>query len=483
LLKYKMLIGGELVEAESGKTFPVINPATGEEFDRIPLGDKKEVDKAVAAARKAFPSWSQRPVQMRAEALRKIAAAIREKAPELINLDCLNHGTPINSARFETMAASFSFEGRAALGQSLELKGLDLDNGLAYIQRQPFGVCALIIPWNGPLMPAADKMSSALIMGNTCVLKPPSIDSATCLVLGEIIAKLSDVIPPGVVNIITGSGEVAGNALASHPDINMVSFTGSSETGKSIMTAAGKTVKKLCLELGGKNPFIVMEDADIDAAAAQGVRAQTQNSGQVCVSPGRYYVHEKVHDEFVAKYIAAAKKVTVGDPMKPDTMIGPVVSEHHRNSIESHIKSAIDAGAKLALGQLSPLPKPLDKGYYVLPTVITGVTPEMKVYREEIFGPVACIIKYSDKDDVIAMANDNTYGLSASVWTKDLEKGIKAAHSIQAGIIWVNTHMGMMGLPGGGVKESGIGKEVPEEYCQKNSIYVKFQGGMPPLPF
>jgi acyl-CoA reductase-like NAD-dependent aldehyde dehydrogenase len=480
--KYKMLIGGELVEAKSGKTFPVINPATGEEFDRIPMGDQREVDKAVAAARKAFLGWSRTPIQRRAEALRKIAAAIREKAEELTRLDCLNHGTPISSARFGTMAASFNFERAAALSQSLDLKGLDLDYGLAYIHRQPFGVCALITPWNGPLMIAADKMSSALIMGNTCVLKPPSIDSATSLVLGEIIAGLSDVIPSGVVNIITGSGEVAGNALASHPGINMVSFTGSSEAGKSIMTAAGKTVKKLCLELGGKNPFIVMEDANIDAAADEGVRAQTENTGQVCVSPGRYYVHEKVHDEFVAKYIAGAKKVTVGDPFNPGNKMGPVVSEHHRNSIEAHIKSAIDAGAKLALGQLSPLPKPLDKGYYVLPTVITGVTPEMRVYREEIFGPVACIIKYSAKDDVVAMANDNNYGLAASVWTKDIEKGIKAAHSIESGMVWVNAHMFMMGLPGGGVKESGIGKEIPDEYCQKNSIYVRFamQGGMSP---
>jgi acyl-CoA reductase-like NAD-dependent aldehyde dehydrogenase len=242
------------------------------------------------------------------------------------------------------------------------------------------------------------------------------------------------------------------------------------------MSAASRTVKRLTLELGGKNPFIVMEDANIDSAAKVGVSAQTDITGQVCISPGRYYVHEKVHDEFVEKYIAAAKKVTVGDPFDQNTQMGPVVSEYHRNSIEAHIRSAIDEGAKLALGKLSPLPKPLDKGYYVLPTVLTGVTPKMKVYREEIFGPVACIIKYFDKDDVIAMANDNTYGLSGSVWTRDIVKGIKTAHAIQAGVVWVNQHMGMSGLPQGGVKESGIGKEGGsrglDEYCEMNSIYI-----------
>jgi acyl-CoA reductase-like NAD-dependent aldehyde dehydrogenase len=475
---YKMLINGHLVEAESGKTIPAVNRATGEEFARVPQGDQKEVNKAVAAACKAFPIWSQTPVQQRAQALQKFGAAIREKAEDLVKLDCLNHGSPINKSRNWVMGASFTFDQIAMQGQSLWTDSLDLgDTGLAYMHRQPIGVCALITPWNMPLNTASTKLASALIMGNTCVVKPSSVNAVTTLVLGEIIAGLSDVIPPGVVNVITGSGDVVGNALSSHPDIGMISFTGSSEVGKSIMTAAGKTVKRLALELGGKNPFIVMEDANIDHAAMVGAMVQAENSGQICVSPGRYYVHEKVYDEFVAKYIAAAKNINVGDPMNPATQMGPVVSEHQRNSIEAHIRSAIKAGAKLALGQLSPLSKPLDKGYYVMPAVLTGVTPAMKVYYEEIFGPVAVIIKYSDKDDVIKMANDNKYGLSCSVWTKDIKKGIKVAHAIQAGTIWINDHMGFFGLlPMGGVKESGIGKEGSnkglDEYCAMNAIYV-----------
>lgn len=475
---FKMLINGKLVKAGSGETIPAINPATGEEFARIPEGNEKEVDMAVAAAQEALPAWSQMPVQQRTQALQKLGVAIRERAEDLAKLDTLNHGSPIVKSRNWVMGTSFTFDEIAMQGQSVWADSLDLgDIGLAYIHRQPIGICALITPWNMPLNVLATKLASALIMGNTCVVKPSSINAATTLMLGEIIAGMADMLPAGVVNIITGSGEVAGNALASHPAIGMISFTGSSEVGKSIMAAASKTIKRLALELGGKNPFIVMGDADIDHAAMVGAIVQTENSGQICVSPGRYYVHESVHDEFVNKYIAAANKITVGDPSDPGTQMGPVVSKHHRDSIEDYIRSAIKAGAKMALGQLGPLPRPLDKGYYIKPTVLTGVTPGMKVYSEEIFGPVAVIIKYSDKDDVIKMANDSKYGLSGSVWTKDIKKGIKMAHAIQAGTVWVNDHMGFHGLlPMGGVKESGIGKEGSnkglDEYCEMNSIYV-----------
>jgi acyl-CoA reductase-like NAD-dependent aldehyde dehydrogenase len=473
LSDYKMLINGKLVEAESGKTFPVINPATGKEFATIALGGKKEVDLAVAAAKKAFPAWSKKPMMERAEALRRIAAGMRARLEDIARLDCLNHGTPIQGARGWTMGALFGLERAGAQAQALHEESADQENRyVAYVRRVPIGVCGLITPWNVPLIMATGKLAPAMIMGNTCVIKPPSIDSATTLLMGEIIAGLSDIIGPGVINIITGPGGVTGNALASHPDVGMISFTGSCETGKSIMAAASSNIKKIALELGGKNPFIVMEDADIDAAANLGVNVQTNNSGQICVSPGRYYVHEKVHDEFVAKYIAAAKKVTVGDPLIETTRMGPLVSEEHRNKVEEHIRAAINEGATMALGKLSPLPKPLDKGFYVMPTVLTGITPKMKIYREEVFGPVACIIKYSDKDDVVGMANDNTFGLGASVWTKDMAKGARIAHSLEAGNVWINDHMVMAGLPFGGIKESGLGKDSIEEYCDTKSIYM-----------
>jgi len=476
---YKMLINGELVEAESGNSILVVNPATEEEFATVAGGSSAEVDKAVAAAKNAFPVWSQTPIQQRADALRKVAAAIRAKVEDLAMLDCLNHGTPIMQARGMTMGEAANFEKAADDSKVLWSESVDLENGnLAYTHRQPIGIVAVITPWNVPLMIGTDKLAQALVTGNTCILKPPSIDSATSLVLGEILAELSDMIPPGVVNIVIGPGEETGHAIAAHPDVRMIGFTGGTEAGKSIMRAAGVNVKRLNLELGGKNPFIVMEDADIDLTARMGVMAQANNTGQVCTSPGRYYIHEKVYDEFLEKYIAEAKKVIVGDPLDKATQMGPVVSKVHRDSIEAHIRSALDEGAKMELGQLSPLPAPLDKGYYVKFAVLTGITPQMRVYREEIFGPVACFIKYSDKDDVIAMANDNTYGLSGTIWTRDIAKGIKAAHRLQAGNVWINQNSGIANrhLPSGGVKESGLGKDRGRNgldvYCEVNAIYV-----------
>jgi len=482
---YKMLIGGELVEAESGKTFPVMNPANGEQFATIPLGDRKDIEKAVAAAKKAFPGWSQVPTQARADALRQLAAGLRARMEEIIKLEIQNHGTLAPVARGMMMGVPATLERVAAASQSLwEESSSDMMSNrgsIAFIHREPIGICALITPWNVPLMQAVSKLAPAMVMGNTCVIKPPSIDSATTLILGEIIAKLSNIIPPGVVNIITGPGGVTGNALAVHPDIARIDFTGSSETAKAIMAAAAGTLKRLSLEAGGKNPFIVMEDADIDHAAMTAVMGQTANSGQICISPGRYLVHEIVHDEFVEKWVAAARAVTVGDPMDPAARMGPLVSGEHRDRVEGYIQSAIQEGAKMVTGQTGLLPKPLDKGYYVLPTLFTGVTPNMKVYREEIFGPVACITKYSDRNDVAAMANDNNLGLSASIWTRDLAKGIRTAYQVQAGTIYVNDNMVMGALHFGGVKESGLGKEGGQrgfdEYCEMKAVYVNIVEG------
>jgi acyl-CoA reductase-like NAD-dependent aldehyde dehydrogenase len=284
--------------------------------------------------------------------------------------------------------------------------------------------------------------------------------------------------PPGVVNIITGPGSTMGEALSSHPGVNLIAFTGSSETGKAIMASASRTVKHLTLELGGKNPVIVLEDADVDAAVDGTVFASYSNAGQICASPGRYYVHEKIYDEFVEKFVAAASKIVVGDPNDERTQMGPVVSAERRNSIEAHIKSGIEEGAKLALGGKRPTKPPLNKGYFVMPTVFTHVGQNMRIAREEIFGPVACIMeKFSSEEKVIELANDNVYGLSASVWTKNTAKGIRMANEIQAGWVWINEHLLIaLGLPWGGWKDSGIGRDnsmhAIDEYTQMKVIYT-----------
>jgi acyl-CoA reductase-like NAD-dependent aldehyde dehydrogenase len=331
---------------------------------------------------------------------------------------------------------------------------------LIYLQREPVGVVAIITPWNLPLLMIFQKLGPALALGNTCVIKPPSINSLTALKLAEIIEKLE--LPPGTVNVITGPGGTVGEALAAHHDVDMVAFTGSSETGKAIMSLASGTVKRLQLELGGKNPAIILDDADVNAAANAMAKQQTNNSGQICGSPGRFYVHEKVYDEFLEKFTVAMKKFVMGDPLDPKTELGPLVSAQHRDRVEGYIQSAIDEGAKVILGGKRPTTPPMNKGYYVLPTIITGITPKMKVAREEIFGPVACFMQpFKSDEEVIALANDNVYGLTSWVWTTDMARGMRFANQIQAGTVGLGQGRGGGGpeFPWGGFKESGIGKE------------------------
>ncbi len=475
MLTPKMWIGNKWVDAASGKTYKVVNPATEEEIAQVPLADKGDVDKAVAAAKKALPVWSKKSQDERTEIINKIAATMREFGPELAKLDVLDHGTPAKMAFGMSMGGAKQLEwaGQAARAMMGEYIPSSRAKTLFWLKREPIGVCALIIPWNGPLAMLITKMSQALAVGNTCVIKPPSIDSLTSLKFAEILEKCG--LPEGTVNIITGPGGTVGEAMASHPDVGMVSFTGSCETGKRIMELASKTVKRVSLELGGKNPYIVLADADLDLAVNCAVRCTQMNSGMVCASPGRYYLQEKVHDEFVERYIEGAKKWVVGDPNDEKTMMGPVVSAEHREHIERLVKKGVEEGAKLVLGGKRPTQPPLNKGYYVVPTAFTGITPNMTIYREEIFGPVACFIKYSDEDKVIEMANDNTFGLCASVWTKNAAKGIRFANEINAGAVWINDHM-IIGneLPWGGAKESGFGKENHnmglEEYTQMKLI-------------
>ena len=457
--QYKMYINGKWVEAESGKMYDIINPATEEIIARVPLGDRQDVDKAVAAARTAFPVWSNKTQDERFQILFDIAASVREHAPELAPLEVMEHGTPIGmaSGMYYGIASDIEWVPQVCKGLWGDYLPTSQTNTRFFLKREPIGVCGLIIPWNGPFVVAAGMTVPALAMGNTCVIKPPSVNALTILKFAEILDKH---LPPGTVNVVTGPGSTAGEALAAHPGTGMISFTGSCEVGKRIMELGSKTVKRLNLELGGKNPFIVLEDADIDLAVAKAVPAQQWNTGMICASPGRYYVHEKIHDEFVKKYVENAKTWTVGDPKDEKTMMGPVVSAAHRDHIEYYIKKGVEEGAKLVLGGQRPTEPPLDKGYFVMPTVFTDVTQNMTIAREEIFGPVACIIKFSDEDDVIEMANDTTFGLCASVWTTNVPKGIKFADAIVAGTVWINDHL-IIGneLPWGGFKESGIGKD------------------------
>jgi acyl-CoA reductase-like NAD-dependent aldehyde dehydrogenase len=348
------------------------------------------------------------------------------------------------------------------------------------MQREPVGVCALIIPWNVPLVMIASKMGAALAVGNTCVVKPPSIDSLAALKLIDLLEDAD--LPPGAVNIVTGPGGSVGKALAIHPGVDLISFTGSSETGKAIMANASRATKRLVMELGGKNPYIVLADADVKAAADKAAFCTQLNSGQVCASPGRYYVHESIHDEFVSEYVAAAGKLPVGDPFGDKTFMGPLVSADHRDKVEGYIRAGVEEGATLVLGGQRPTEAPLNRGYFVMPTAFTDVTLDMKIAREEIFGPVACIMRFSSEEDVVASANDNVYGLCASVWTKDIVKALNMANKLRAGTVYINDHITISpDMPWGGFRESGFGKENAlvglHEYTQLKLVALELTTG------
>jgi betaine-aldehyde dehydrogenase len=476
MLKYKMLIGGKWLEALSGKTYWAINPATGEEAAEIPLAGSEDIDRAVEAAQQAFPIWSKKSQAERSDLVWKMAGLLKKHEEEINRIEVLDHGTPIKLARIQRYISSMNLEYAAQASRTLMGRALPYSsNTMSSIQRQPIGVCALIIPWNSPLMMVTSKMGACLATGNTCIIKPSAIDSMVTLKLAEILSELD--IPAGVINVVTGPGGTVGEALAAHPGVSFISFTGSSETGKRIMSVASGTLKRTQMELGGKNPFIVLEDAEIKKAAQRGVASSCNNTGMVCASPGRYYVHQRIYDEFIQEYLQGMKKIKVGDPWDEQTDMGPVVSAEHRERVEGYIRSGVEEGAKLLLGGKRPDQPPLDKGYFVMPAVFSEVRPHMKIYCEEIFGPVACFTRFSSDDEVIEMANDNIYGLCASVWTQDTARGMRLVDRINAGVVAINSDRFVSSeTPWGGFKESGFGKENSvyglEEYTQLKLLVI-----------
>lgn len=449
----KMWIDGQWVDAESGKTFSTVNVTTGEPLGTAPLADKADVDKAIAAARRALPSWAEVPPSKRGAIVSSIGEKIKKHAKEMAHLDALEHGLPEHIAIGPTMGAAGNFEQAGAYSRHLEGHAIPSNNDRMYcLERVPVGVCALITPWNMPFFLMAQKVALSIAAGNTCVLKVPSINAITSLKFAEILAEVEG-LPKGVVNIITGPGSTIGTYMAEHPDVDCVGFTGSTETGVDIMKAAAPTLKKLVMELGGKNPAIIFPDANLDHAVEILAHHQFHNCGQACGSPGRYYIHESVYDAFLEKYLNHAKHLVVGDPLDPKTDMGPLVSKEHFNKIMYYIESGIKEGATLLLGG-----KPLDNGNFIPPTVFTDVTPDMKIYREEIFGPVAVMMKWNDEDEVMRLANDNTYGLTASIWTKNIAHALKLGKKLTVGTFSVNAHNFIAAeAPWGGVRQSGVG--------------------------
>jgi phenylacetaldehyde dehydrogenase len=461
-----MLIDGKIVQAASGKTFPVYNPATGTVIANVPEGDKADVDLAVAAARRAFDDgvWAKVGPSGRGKMLWKLADLLERDLEEFAELESIDNGKPYAVARVADLPLAVDMF-RYMAGWATKISGTQLPLSLpgeylSYTVREPVGVVGQIIPWNFPLLMAAWKLAPALAAGCTVVLKAAEQTPMAALRLGELIQEAG--FPAGVVNILTGFGETAGAALAAHPDVDKVAFTGSTEVGKLIVQAATGNLKKVSLELGGKSPAIILPDADLDLAIAGAANAIFFNHGQCCCAGSRLYAHKSVYDKVVSGVADIAGKIKVGPGLDPLTEMGPLVSDEQFTRVTGFIEDGRREGAHVATGgnRVGNL------GYFVAPTVLEKTTPDMKVIREEIFGPVVCATPFDDNDlDVIAKrANDTIYGLAASVWTKNGGTAHKLASRIRSGTVWINCHNVFdASLPFGGYKQSGWGREMGAE--------------------
>jgi phenylacetaldehyde dehydrogenase len=472
----KLLIGGKWIAAKSGKTFESINPANEEVLGRVAEGDRADVDEAVRAARKAFETgmWHSMGPHQRARYLFTIADLVEAHREELAELVTLDNGKPIGESIIEVGRTADTFRYYAGWATKFYGETNPSDPGIFnYTLREPIGVCGQIIPWNGPLATISWKIAPALAFGNTLVLKPAEQTPLPAIRLGELICEAG--LPDGVVNIVTGFGPTAGGAIAAHPEIDKVAFTGSTEVGKLILQASTGNLKRVSLELGGKSPNVIFPDAPMEQAVALSATGVFRNQGQVCCAATRMFVQERIYDEFAERISAKANEINLGQPLNPATTMGPLVSSEQHERVLGYLKLAHDEGAKAKAGGERG---PQAKGYFVKPTIYTEVKNEMRIAREEIFGPVAVLIPFKDEDDAILQGNDTTYGLGAGVWTQDVSRAHKVARALKAGSVWVNCY-GIIDpiSPFGGYKESGFGRELGrhsiELYTQIKSVYVK----------
>lgn len=475
----KMLIDGKWVEAQSGKAFETRNPATDEVLAKIPEGGKADVDKAVAAARRAFEQgpWRKMSASERARCLYKLADLIEQRSDEFAQLETLDNGKPIKESRFIDVPATVDVF-RYYAGWATKIEGETINansNFFTYTLREPVGVVGQIIPWNFPMLMVAWKLGPALACGNALVLKPAEQTPLSALYIGELAMEAG--FPPGVINIVTGLGpNSAGEFLANHMDVDKIAFTGEDKTGREIVKASAGNLKRLSLELGGKAPNIVFSDANIDAAVKGAITGIFFNQGQVCCAGSRLFLEKSIHDEFMSKLSERVAKMQQGPGLDEKTQIGPQVSREQQERILNYIGIAKKEGAKLACGGDAPSGE-LAKGYYVKPTIFTGVNNDMRIAQEEVFGPVLAVIPFSSAEEVAEQANKTTYGLSGAVWTSDVKKAHKLASQIKAGTIWVNCFNAFdAAVPFGGYKMSGYGRELGKHsidlYTNIKSVWV-----------
>jgi acyl-CoA reductase-like NAD-dependent aldehyde dehydrogenase len=476
-LQTNLFIDGQFVPSASGRTFETTNPATGEKLASVAEAGREDLDRAVAAARKAFEGgpWAAMKPRQRGKILMRAADLLASRADAFGRVETLDNGKPIfESAKIDmpTAADCLSYFGESAdklYGDTFPSR----NDALLMTLREPVGVVGAITPWNFPLLQAMWKIAPALALGNTVVLKPASVTPLTALMFAELLAEAG--LPPGAFNVVPGPGREIGAAMAEHPGIDKISFTGETETGKTILRAAAGTLKRVSMELGGKSPNVVFADADLDAAARGAINAIFYGKGELCSAGSRLLVEASVHDALVEKVAERAKKMAPADPLDPKTRLGSLVSEKQRDTVDRYVQSGKAEGAKLVAG--GNRTSVSGKGAFFEATVFDGVTPEMTIAREEIFGPVLATLTFQDEGDAISIGNRTIYGLAAAVWTRDVKKAIRTAKALKAGTVWINTYNFYdPGLPFGGFKQSGFGRErghyALEEYTEVKSVWV-----------
>jgi succinate-semialdehyde dehydrogenase/glutarate-semialdehyde dehydrogenase len=473
----KLIIGGEPRDASDHGATEIRNPATGEVVDRVAAATQEDVDRAIDAADSAFKKWSAVAPSQRAEILYRAAHLLKERDKDLARLLTQEQGKPLREAGLEIRRFAHTLEHYAGLAKSIRggyVPALD-DKRYGMIIKKPIGVCGAIVPWNFPVSLLGNKIGPALITGNTVVVKPAGTTPLTDVQAVMILHEAG--LPPGVLNIVPGPARIVGETLLKDERVRKIGFTGATSTGKHVMEVAAQTVKRVTLELGGSDPMIVCDDADIDEAVSAASVGRFFNCGQACLAIKRLYLFDKIYDEFVAKLVGKMEKLRVGNGLEQGIIVGPLHTAAQRDEVEEQVKDAVQHGARILSGGKRPSGDAYSKGNFYLPTLLVDVDENSKVVKEEVFGPALPIMKVKDFDEAIEKANSSIYGLGSSIWTRDLDKATQAAERLDAGYTWINSPQIIFDeLPFGGVKQSGLGKEHGEEaldyYMETKSVVV-----------
>jgi acyl-CoA reductase-like NAD-dependent aldehyde dehydrogenase len=473
----KLIIAGEKCDGAERATTEIRNPANGEVVDRVAVGTERDVHRAIDAAESAFKSWSRVPPSKRAEILLNGCERLQEREKDLVKLLTLEQGKPLREATLEIRRFVHTIEHYAGLAKTIRggyVADLD-DRRSAMIIKLPIGVCASIVPWNFPVSLLGNKIGPALITGNTVVVKPAGTTPLTDIEVVDILNQAG--LPPGVLNIVSGPAGVVGEALVREPRVRKIGFTGATSTGRHVMEVAAQTIKRVTLELGGSDPMIVCDDADIDEAVSAASVGRFFNCGQACLAIKRLYLFDAIHDEFVSKLAAKVQKLRVGNGLDQGVMVGPLHTAAQRDEVEQQVRDAVERGARVVVGGVRPSGDGMANGNFFMPTVMIDVDEESRAVREEVFGPALPVMRVRDLEEAIQKANDSIYGLGSSIWTRDLDRAHEAASRLEAGYTWINSPQIIFDeLPFGGVKQSGLGKEHGSEaldyYMETKSVVI-----------